>query len=272
MANILIVGCGYVGSALAMAYLKKGDNVWALQRHPVAIVGVNNIIADAMLIDKLPSVDLIFYLIAADKHDQTSYETAYVRCLANILQLIPLASHTKFVFVSSTAVYGQQQGEWVDETSEIFPSEFSGKILLEGESLVQKKAKRYAIVRFAGIYGPRKDKMIRMVREGTATLCPQTVYTNRIHLDDCVGILQFVAALQESGIFLGVDSEPALYNEILLWLGQILNKQIATGTDVPDRLKRSQKRCSNAKIRRLGYQFVHPNYQSGNLSILNYYK
>jgi nucleoside-diphosphate-sugar epimerase len=271
MANILIIGCGYVGCELAKAYINKGDQVWALQRHSVDVLGVNNIIADAMTVDNLPNVDVIFYMIAADKHDKASYEKAYVHCLDNILKLIPLSSEPKFVFISSTAVYGQQHGEWVDETSPTVPNDFSGKILLEAESLVRKNAKNYAIVRFGGIYGPQRERMIRLVKEDNGQTCPQEVYTNRIHLADCVGILQFIAGIRKNEIYLGVDNEPALYNEILLWLGQILKKEIRAGKETPQRLQLSQKRCSNLKIRQLGYHFIHPNYKSGYLSILNNY-
>lgn len=271
MANILIVGCGYVGCELAKAYINKGDQVWALQRHSAAVLGVNNIIADAMTVDSLPNVDVIFYMIAPDKHERSSYEKAYLHCLDNILKLIPLSSHPQFVFISSTAVYGQQHGEWVDETSETVPNDFSGKILLEAESLVRNKAKNYAIVRFGGIYGPNRDRMIRLVKEDNAKTCPQEIYTNRIHLADCVGMLQFIAGISKNEIYLGVDNTPALYNEILQWLGQILNKEISAGNEIPERLRLSQKRCSNSKIRQLGYHFIHPNYESGYLSIINNY-
>ncbi len=263
MANILIIGCGYVGQALAKSYLERGDKVWALQRHPISLEGVDNIVADITTVQTLPDVDKVFYCVAAKNHDELAYEKAYVEGAANAATLLGKLRTTQFIYISSTAVYAQNGGEWVDETSMTLPTYFSGKILLKAESLIESSFLKPTIVRFGGIYGPGRDKLVQAVFDGTSQYTPLPIYTNRIHLDDCVGILQFLADNTFTGIYLGVDNEPALYNEILAWLGKRMQKEVKQGESMSLRMAQSNKRCSNQKITQLGYHFHFPSYREG---------
>ena len=266
MARILIVGCGYVGQALAKEYLANGYEVLALQRHPVDIAGVKNLIGDVTQIrlNSLPEIDTVFYLVAAGNSCDEAYENAYVKGIKHLLNQLSAQSHTRIVYVSSTAVYGQQNGEWVDENSETQPADFSGKRLLEGEAIVKKSGFTSAIVRLGGIYGPGRARLIEQVSNGQARLTPTLCYTNRIHLADCVGILSYVAKHPSPpSVVLGVDSAPALYNDILLWLANQLTCPPPAIGETPARLQKSNKRCSNQFLQTLGYQFKYPNYRLG---------
>jgi nucleoside-diphosphate-sugar epimerase len=118
-------------------------------------------------------------------------------------------SPSHFFLVSSTSVYGQQKGEWVDETSPTEPTGFAGKRLLESEQVLRDGPFRGTVVRFGGIYGPRRIGLIERVRSGGAVVSRATRYTNRIHRDDCAGALRHLAKLATpDDLYLGVDSEP----------------------------------------------------------------
>ncbi len=271
MKRILIVGCGYVGSKLAKAYLSEGAQVWALQRRPVAIPGVQNIIADVTSVtsENLPNVDVVFYLVSADEHTISSYQRAYSDGIKNLLSQLKLKNHPKVIFCSTTAVYGQNKSEFVDEDSATQPNDEFGKILLEGEKMTLMDPQN-VVVRLGGIYGPGRTRILENVRQAQIKLSPEPVYTNRIHVEDCVGIFQFLAnAKNHEAIYLGVDCEPVLYNDMLIWLAQRLGvDRPPVGEEIPQRLKVSNKRCINKKIQALGYQFVYPTFREGMDGIL----
>lgn len=274
MSRILIVGCGYVGQALAKYYIDLKHEVFALQRHAVDIAGITNLIGDIAQIQltDLPVFDTIFYLVAAGNSSDDAYQHAYVHGIQNLLKQLPKQSHTSIIYVSSTAVYGQQQGEWVNEESATLPNDFSGKRLLEAESIVRNSGFSHTLVRFGGIYGPERTRLIEQVRNHQATLTPTPCYTNRIHLADCVGILAFLAKHPNlPTTVLGVDCEPVLYNDLLLWLAKQLNAPIPPIGETPARLQKSNKRCSNHLLQSLGYVFQYANYQVGFSELIKEY-
>jgi nucleoside-diphosphate-sugar epimerase len=146
MANILIAGCGYVGGALARARVARGDNVFGLRRNPVDLPsGVVPIAADLAVprsLAELPgAIDVVVYAASPGGRDDAFYRTAYVEGLRNLIAALAAQRQRprRTIFVSSTAVYGHTHGEWVDETSPTQPSHFSGRRLLEAESVLRER-------------------------------------------------------------------------------------------------------------------------------------
>ena len=99
------------------------------------------------------------------------------------------------VFVSSTSVYGQKDASWVNEDSPAEPVSYSGKRLLEAEQLLLDSPHTICNVRFSGIYGPGRQRLIRQVIEGHGTAKEPLLYSNRIHADDCAGVLAHLIEL-----------------------------------------------------------------------------
>src|SRR5262249_5161006 len=194
---LLIAGCGYVGSALARVRVERGDNVFGLRRNPVDLPsGVVPIAADLAVprsLAELPAaIDFVVYAASPGGRDDAFYRTTYVEGLRNLIAALSAQGQTprRTIFVSSTAVYGQTRGEWVDETSETEPAHFSGRRLLEAEALLRESELPAVVLRLGGIYGPRRTRLIDEVRQGRAAIASGGPhYTNRIHRDDCVGAL-----------------------------------------------------------------------------------
>lgn len=276
MATVLIAGCGYVGSALANLLLNQQHTVYGIRRHVNLLpIGVRPLAVDlsSLQAEDLPSpIDYVFYLAAADEHTESAYYQAYQAGLANLLTQLQKARQPvkRIFFSSSTAVYGQTQGEWVDEASETKPKGFSGKILLEAEQTLLTSGFSSVIVRFGGIYGPGRDRLIRSVLENSAQLSQEPVYTNRIHQADCAGMLCHLMQLSKpEKIYLGVDSEPALKNEVLIWLAKQLNKPLAEIASVQlEHALRGNKRCSNQRLLASGYQLIYPTFREGYITML----
>lgn len=278
MARVLIVGCGYVGITLGLELMREGHDVWGLRRREAALPrGIVPVVADVGLASSLAhlpvDLDCVFYMVSPGGSDDALYRAAYVEGLSNVLDALKRRPPRRFFFVSSTAVYGQEDGEWVDEDSPTVPRHFSGRRLLEAEATLRRSGIRGTSVRFGGIYGPRRTRLIERVRAGRAvTLKSPEQWTNRIHRDDCAAVLMHLMKLSDPGeCYLGVDCEPATEYAVLLWLAGVL------GAPVPRRVSRrhpelrlrpGNKRCSNERLIATGYEFRFPTYREGYRAVL----
>lgn len=272
--RLLIAGCGYVGSALALRRLARGDDVFGLRRHPVDLPsGVVPIAADlavARSLADLPrDLDTVVYCASPAGRDDATYRTAYVEGLRTLLGVLESQGQTPrcVVLTTSTGVYAQSRGEWVDEDSPTEPEHFSGKRLLEAEGLLAAGPFRGVALRLAGIYGPRRTRLIDRVRKGQAAIArggPR--YTNRIHRDDCAGVIDHILELEDPApCYVGVDDEPADEGVVLRWLAGALGapepRVAARGEETSRRS--GNKRCRNARLVASGYRFQYPSFREG---------
>src|SRR5262245_1522324 len=227
MARVLLAGCGDVGGALVLLLAPAGPGVFGLRRRPdrlpAPIRPVAGDLADAATLAAIPrGVELVAYTAAADGFDDDAYRRAYVDGVANLLAALRAADAPvrRLLFTSSTAVYAQADGGWVDETSPTEPVGFSGRRVLEGERLVTASGLRAIVLRLAGIYGPGRTRLIDRVRDGVATCSGGPPHwTNRIHRDDCAGAARHLLTLADPGpLWLGVDDEPADECAVPDWL------------------------------------------------------
>ena len=213
--RILIAGCGDLGSALGKALAAEGHHVFGLRRNAARVPPpLEPVAADltdpASLAAAVPAgVDRVYYIATPDRRDDDGYRRAYVEGLVHLRDALTGsgAPPRKLIFVSSTAVYGQSGGEWVDETSTTEPTRFTGKWLLKGEEEALAGPWAGTVVRFGGIYGGGRDYVLRKVEHGEP--CDPEHYTNRIHHRDCVGVLHHLGRADvETGIYVGVDDDP----------------------------------------------------------------
>lgn len=273
MANVLIAGCGYVGTALGLELASRGERVWGLRRDatrlPAQLLGISADLGDATTLTALPTaLDYLVYCAGADEHADTAYERAYVSGLRNVLAATVNSGLRRVFFTSSTAVYGQAAGEWVDETSETTPAHFSGLRLLEAERLLREQAVPATVLRCSGIYGPGRTRLIDGVRSGSAA--PSQRFTNRIHRDDVAGAIAHLLRQPEPPpLLLLSDDLPALDSEVIGFLAQQLGVPPPAPKD-PDAPagRGGHKRCRNTLLRATGYQLRYPTYREGYTAML----
>lgn len=272
----LIVGIGDVGTALGRLLVSAGHRVVGLRRDatriPAPIEALAGDVAEPAGIPPLPvDVDVVHYLVSAGGRDPDLYRSAYVTGVANTLAALSAAGATprRFVFVSSTAVYGQTDGGFVDESSPTEPADHRGEALLEGERLVAESSASSCSVRFAGIYGPGRYRLIHSLVEGRAACRPDPPeWTNRIHRDDCAGLLAHVADLDETpAVLVGVDDEPAPRCEVLDWLAAEIGAAPPTRRSDAT-VGRANKRCDNTLLHGIDYQLIHPTYREGFVGVI----
>lgn len=264
MKRLLIAGCGDLGIRLA-AHLNSPDwSVHGLRRNvdalPATIEPVAADLLDPVSLEAVAgSWDAIVYQATPDEYSEDGYRRAYVDGLANLLEHVGCR---RLIFVSSTAVYGHDGGEWVDETSPTEPARFNGRILLEAEARALDAAASTSVVRFAGIYGPGRDYLLRKLRRGDARCRrhpPQ--WTNRIHVDDCAAAIAHLIALERPrSIYCASDGHPAARCEVLDWLARRLG---VPGPGHDDAATGMGKRVANARLCATGFEFRHPDYRSG---------
>jgi nucleoside-diphosphate-sugar epimerase len=288
VARITIAGCGEVGSALGVALVADGHRVVGIRRRIAALPpNIAPVAADLVsgegLASALPGTEVLVYAAAADGFSDAAYRAAYVVGLRNVLDGLRAcrAPVRRVLFTSSTAVYAQDDGSWVDEASPTEPTGFSGRRLLEAERLLLAAGFPATVVRLAGIYGPGRTRLIDEVRSGAATCAdgpPQ--YANRIHIADCAGALRHLIDRPDAdGVWLGVDCEPGDRSAVLDWLadrmgvprprrvrtagaqGSGVDRSAAAGS--PRRPRGGNKRCRNAKLVASGYAFRYETFREG---------
>jgi len=280
MARVLIAGCGYVGRALAGMMAADGHDVWGMRRNPAALPpGVHPLAADLRDLASLdalpPALDCVAYTATADESTDEAYRAAYVDGPRNLLAALARAGQRprRVVFTSSTSVYAQHDGEWVDEDSPTEPASFTGRRMLEGERVFLGGPFPATALRLGGIYGPGRASLVEKVRAGQAVCAPGSSWSNRIHRDDAAGALRHVFALEDAApVYLCVDREPADLCSIQRWLAQRLGAaepRVATDPSNAPGRTRSNKRCSSARLAASGYAFRHPTFREGFEAIIS---
>jgi len=274
----LIAGCGDVGIALGLALARAGCSVIGVRRVaariPAPIEAIGADLADPSSLPRWPEgVDAVFYTAAADRSDEAAYRCAYVDGLANVLGWIRSGGGSgavrRLFFTSSTAVYGHEQGEWVDEGSPTEPRHVTGRILLEAEELVRSDGIPATVVRLAGIYGPGRTRLVTGVRDGMLT-CDDGPpgYSNRIHRDDCAGFLAHLAlhVPAPAPLYVGVDDEPTDRCTVYHWLAARLRVASPHQGGVHPAAaggRGGSKRCRNARLHATGYRLLFPTFRDG---------
>ena len=280
MANILIIGCGSLGSQLAVQLIALGHQVTGLKRNPpkTAHDGINYVCADIAkantLKDLATDFDVVYFIVSPDgRGNEDSYRAVYENGLVNLLAKFSATNASpQWIFVSSTSVYAQSQGEWVDEDSVAEPDNTCGQLIRQAEQRLVALNAQNIVVRFSGIYGSGREYLLRMAQSTPAIQQSPPYYTNRIHQEDCVGVLAFLLACRLKGVtmqsyYLASDDNPATMWDVLSWLAEQLH--CATPTVKPFSADAVQnKRCSNQRLRALGYQFNYPSFKEGYLELI----
>lgn len=274
MAKALLVGCGDLGTALAARLVAAGHRVIALKRSPPAhlLPGVDYRRAD--LTREAPDLadatfDQAFVILAPGARDAAAYQALYGDGVARLAAA--LAGRVgRWFFVSSTSVYGQCDGEWVDEDSATEPATATARWLLAAERRLAESGAPATAVRFSGIYGPGRERLLRQIAAGEPVPYDPPVYTNRIHRDDCVGILELLhrhalEGLTLAPLYLASDDCPAPLGTVARGLASALG--VPPPPPGPGNGGQN-KRCRNDRIKALGYRFRFPDWRAGYLPLI----
>ena len=194
----LIVGCGYLGRRVAERWLDAGDEIFAVTRSnrraaEFVRAGLRPIVADVMRLETLvglPAGATVLYAVGYDRAQNFGIEEVYLRGLVNVLNALP-ESTGRVIYVSSTGVYGDCSGQWIDEHTPCFPERAGGRACLAAEAapLNHPRGTEAVILRMAGIYGPGRIPNREALQQGRTIPASATGWLNLIHVDDAASVV-----------------------------------------------------------------------------------
>lgn len=276
--RVLIVGCGYVGTQVGLELIRLGHEVHGLRRSFSAELeqeGIKSVvgdITDPSQLDSLPGpYDWVVNTASSGRSGMDTYEQVYLNGTRNLIGWLKGQSDCRYVYTSSTGVYGQDDGSTVVESDVTDPPGDTGKILVATERLILDAAPAFKgiVLRVSGIYGPGRGYFYRQFLKGEARLSPAgSRILNMVHRDDVAGAV--VAALQKGDpgqVYNVVDDEPIDQREFATWLAAILEKPLPPESDDVGRVGKrliTNKRILNSKLKSdLNYRFKYPTFREG---------
>jgi nucleoside-diphosphate-sugar epimerase len=274
--SVLIAGCGFVGLPLARSFVSAGWETAGLTVSETSAASLQGepFPAHALDITEKESFkrlarrrfDVVIHCASSGRGDANAYTAVF---LAGTQNLIANLVYERLIFTSSTSVYAQQDGSWVDETSPADPAPITGQILRQAEDLVL--ASEGTVARLAGLYGPGRCAPLKKLVEGRARIEEDGArMMNMLHQLDAAAALHFLAETESSGLFNVVDNEPLTEIDWFRYVCHRLNKPLPPNSPRNIDRKRgwTSKRVSNRKLRSLGWDPNYPTFKEGLASIL----
>ena len=277
--TVLLLGAGYVGTALARSLAAAGDQVIAVRRRGASgddIPGVTWLAGDARVPESLTALprraDAVILTAAPTGSRGDDHGGTYPPLARAALWLARQLDAGVVAYTSSTGVYGRTDGAWVPEDTPCAPRSPDTHALVEAEAvLLEATDMRPAVLRVAGIYGPGRTAMARF-RDPARLTARGTSFTNFAHRDDIVAALQLVVARADAPPVCNCADGAALP---ALEVSRIVHS--LTGTPWPDPLvfddagaapTRSNQRVPADRLRGLGWVPRYPSVREGFAALL----
>lgn len=274
--KFLMIGCGDIAQRVAAHLGAENFHYVGLRRDPGRIpAGIEPLPLDLNRDDGWEALhgvngNLVLLTLTPNRRDEAGYRQAYVANLEKVLNAFKHSTQLprRLIFVSSTSVYGQDAGEWVDETSHTEPKYFNGRVLLEAERLLAHSGFEHTVIRCAGIYGPGRTRLLEQVLKGQWDPHDRFYYSNRIHVEDCAAFIAQLARQYQRGeqwqpLYIAADSEPVPLDTVKRWLATELKVPVPEMKTTLGDQPFSNKRCSNLRMRDNGYRFIYPTFREG---------
>jgi nucleoside-diphosphate-sugar epimerase len=271
--RLLILGCGDIGLRLVRALPANQYSVTGVRRKIEAHSLSNFAYYSADLYQPTSLRDLLIAIepqvvvitMTPSERSDRGYQQAYVQLCENLVESLRLLNQKPrlILFASSTGVYAQDDGSWVHEASVTEPTTYSGKRLLEAERELRESEFAVCVVRFSGIYGPGRERLINQVKSGK--ISSSSAYTNRIHAEDCARVLAHLIEKQKTSaiddLYLATDSCPETLQKVQIWLAEQLQMKNWIFSDEVN--ERGNKKVSNARLLKTGFEFLYWGYSDG---------
>lgn len=271
--NVTIIGCGYVGTAVAHRWRPQGLNLTVTTTSPERIPALETLAERAVILQgndlaglqaALENQQIV--LLSVGAHNRSVYAETYLTTAQKLVEALRRNSSVQqVIYTGSYAVYGDHQGDWVTEDTPIAPITDNGKILAETEQVLLSAGSdrlKICVLRLGGIYGPGRE-LIQIFGRAAGTTRPGdgTDASNWVHLEDIVGVIDFASLHQLEGIYNLVQDIPVTTGQLFaqLFTQQALPPVNWDATQSSDRPYNA--RVSNQKIRTAGYQFAYPEIQ-----------
>ncbi len=273
MARILIAGCGDVGLRTAQLLGQQGHQVAGLRRQPPqdGPEKMEWLVADLLQPQTLEHLsgrfDTLVYTATPGQRSEAAYRAIFIDGLQHAVQALG-STLQRVVLASSSAVYGQHNDGWVDETTAPAPLAYNGRTLLEAETWLAGLPITSISLRLAGLYGPGRTQLLERLRAGQASAPIEPPHwANRIHVDDAAAALAHLCTLtRPHPVYIGCDDTPLPLHELYRYLAQAIGApEVAAG---PSPATIGSKRLSNQRLRASGLNLRWPDSRQGYQSLI----
>jgi len=288
--NRLILGCGYLGARVAQRWRGAGDMVHVVTRSPerarqLADDGFQPLVADVTrseTLGNLPAAETVLFAVGYDRAAGASIADVYAGGMKNVLAALPVATG-RFIYISTTGVYGSAGGDWVDELTPPRPQREGGRASLAAEQVLAAHplGKRSVVLRLAGIYGPGRIAYLDKLKSGEPIAAPDSGWLNLIHVDDAASVVLAAQRWLDQApgdgphLFCVCDGQPVVrgnyYREAARHIGAPPPRFVAPDPVSPAAVRAGvDRRVSSEKMHReLGVQLAYPSYREGLAAILS---
>jgi len=270
---ILQIGLGGLGSLLAQAFSAQGWWVQGARRHPgphePEVLAMDAAQPWTLTLPARPT-DIVLCLSPGGR-TEADYQRAYVApAQAGLAWCQQWAPQAHVWLISSTSVYAQDQGEWVDETSPAEPQRATARCIRQAEQIWLESPQPATVLRLAGLYGPGREYLLRQAAQPLGIANSEPIYTNRIHVDDVAAALVHLILRRQrqapvAGIYNVADQDPAPLQDVLPAIRRALAWPEPQQTA---RLDRGSKRVSSMALADAGFQWRYPSWQQGYAAVL----
>lgn len=288
-SNRLIVGCGFLGWPLAQQWTSArspGSNDAVSQRvfattrsatraQQFADQGLQPVIADitktetlSQSLQSLPPMDTIVFAVGMDRSQYDDIYDVYVEGLRRFITHYPHQIE-HLIYISSTGVYGDFEGAWVDENTATQPAREGGKACLAAEALLAQSTDRWTVLRMAGLYGGDRVPTKSLIQQRNWDRLSPHGYLNLIHQHDAVNVIDVASQTRPFGeTILCSDGNPPIRKDYYQYIADHFDLGKIPWPDdaAPDPNSRSanSKRISNEKmLRLLNIKLKHSDFKSG---------
>lgn len=268
MPKVIIAGCGFLGEAAADLFSGAGWDVLGLcasedsasrlagKPWPVRAVDISQPHSFA---PGWQGADALIHCASSGKGGPDAYRAVY---LEGLLNLVAALRPRRTLFTSSTSVYAQTDGSWVDENSPAQPDRETGRILRDAEGVAL--ASGGYVARLSGLYGPGRSVLLRKFLSGEARLEERARWINQVHRDDAAqAIFHLFAVRAAPGIYNVSDQTPATQREVYGWIAEFFSRPLPPPGEPDFNRKRgwTSKRISTEKLRASGWAPAFPGYR-----------
>jgi len=271
--TLLVVGLGDLGGRIASLAVEQGLDVHGMRRGTLAPAGVQLLQLDAASPwpDLPSSPDDVVLCLSPSDSSVAAYQQAYLEVAKQAVNALKkIAPQAHVWLISSTGVYGQSGGEWVDEVSERHPTRETARVLLEAENYWLAQSQPITLLRPSGLYGPGRYFLLNQARQGFLPPAEPPIYTNRIHIDDAARAVMHLINCRHRGDLIATsynltDTCPASLHEVLSWLQEVLGVEARVCAPV----QRESKRIRHQRLKETGFVWRYLDYRAGYSAMLS---
>ena len=274
--HLLILGCGDIGTRVGFSMREAGWHVSAARRHASKLSErfdrYQVDLTDPVSMAALPVLDPDYILITPtpQSYDPEGYHSGFTQAATLLAEQPWLLACRRVIWVSSTRVYREAAGGWVDVYSPLNVSEPQARAMVAAEAGI-RRARTTTVIRPAGVYGDPHGMLIRRVLSGQGG-APGSSFGNRIHREDLARLIVHCLHLDEQGeavppTLLAADGDTTPTYEVERWLAEKLG--VTLSETQQQGISRANRQCRSALLKEIGFTLTYPSWREGYAAAIN---